>query len=290
MGDGHVVGKIRYHLDRLQPGERYPAQPGHTQPEDQSSHGQLRPEDFQTSDPDVGSFRLDWRWNNEDSAGNPIHLALILLTGIAVVLFYATGRFKDRDVLWYSLAAILSSLLFVLSAHYDDYGVRFQLPLILIWAPVFGTSISRFSEKWLAPLAIFFLLVISLPYVLFNSTRPLIGATNDPEPYAIHPLPGMGTTKSSSIFHADPQTLLFVNAPDLSQPYMEITNDIRNSGWAGGVAIAARPGIHFLVVVESPSERDWWNRFIIRASWSATLTPVSNPAQSSAPFAVGEHA
>ena len=32
---------------------------------------------FQASDPDVSSFRLDWRWNNEDSAGSPIHLFLI---------------------------------------------------------------------------------------------------------------------------------------------------------------------------------------------------------------------
>ena len=29
---------------------------------------------FRASDPDVSSFRLDWRWNNEDSAGSPIHL------------------------------------------------------------------------------------------------------------------------------------------------------------------------------------------------------------------------
>ena len=185
---------------------------------------------FSASDPEVGSFHLDWRWNNEDSAGSPIHLFLILLIGIAVVLFYATGRLKYRDVLWYGLAAIFSFILFVVSAHYDDYGVRFQLPLILIWAPVFGMSISRLGEKWMAPVAIVILVVISLPYVIFNSTRPLIATRNAPEPFAIHPLPGMGTTKSSSIFYADQRTLLFVNAPDLSKPYMEITNDIRNSG------------------------------------------------------------
>jgi hypothetical protein len=66
--------------------------------------------------------------------------------------------------------------------------------------------------------------------VFFNSTRPLIAMKNVAEPIAIHPLPGLGETKSSSIFYADMQTLLFVNAPDYSKPYMEITNDIRNSG------------------------------------------------------------
>jgi hypothetical protein len=185
---------------------------------------------FHASDSDVINFRLDWRWNNEDSAGNPIHIFLILVIVAAVILQYALGRLKERHLLWYSMAAFFSFIIFVLAAHYDDYGVRFQLPLILVWAPAFGILITRLGEKWLAPLAILFLFIFSLPYVFFNSTRPLIATKNDPEQFAIHPLPGMGTTKSSSIFYADSQTLLFANAPDLSKPYMEITNDIRNSG------------------------------------------------------------
>jgi hypothetical protein len=185
---------------------------------------------FRTSDPDVSNFRLDWRWNNEDSAGSPLHLLLIMLIGAAVILQFAMGRLKERALLWYSLAATFSFIIFVLAAHYDDYGVRFQLPLILIWAPAFGSVITRLGNKWLAPLVILFFIVVSLPYVLFNSTRPLIALKNDPELFAIHPLPGTGTTKSSSILYADQQTLLFTNAPDLSKPYMEITNDIRNSG------------------------------------------------------------
>jgi hypothetical protein len=185
---------------------------------------------FQASDPEVGSFLLDWRWNNEDSAGSPIHLILILVTGGAIILLFAIGRIKKRDLIWYSLAAFFSFIIFVLATHYDNYGVRFQLPLFLVWAPVFGSVISHISEKWLAPTALAILFVISLPYVFFNSTRPLIAMKNAAEPFAIHPLPGLGETKSSSIFYADMQTLLFVNAPDYSKPYMEITNDIRNSG------------------------------------------------------------
>jgi hypothetical protein len=185
---------------------------------------------FQASDPEVGSFLLDWRWNNEDSAGSPIHLILILVTGGAIILLFAIGRIKKRDLIWYSLAAFFSFIIFVLATHYDNYGVRFQLPLFLVWAPVFGSVISHISERWLAPTVLAILFVISLPYVFFNSTRPLIAMKNVAEPIAIHPLPGLGETKSSSIFYADMQTLLFVNAPDYSKPYMEITNDIRNSG------------------------------------------------------------
>jgi hypothetical protein len=147
-----------------------------------------------------------------------------------VTILYATRRVKQRDLLWYSLAAFLSFITFALSAHYDDYGVRFQLPLLLVWAPVFGALIFRLGERWLAPLVIIFFLVISLPYVFFNSTRPLIALKNDPEPYAIHPLPATGKTKSSSIFFAEPRDLLFINAPDWNMPMMEAAHDIRESG------------------------------------------------------------
>ena len=185
---------------------------------------------FQASDPDAGSFKLDWRWNNEDSAGSPLHLFIIILSAAGVIVLFVMGRLKEHHLLWYSLAAFFSFIFFVLAAHYDDYGVRFQLPLIVIWAPVFGSMLTRLGEKWLAPLVILTFFIISLPYVFFNSTRPLIAMKNDPEPYAIHPLPAMGTTKSSSIFYADQRTLLFINAHDINKPLMEATHDIRHSG------------------------------------------------------------
>lgn len=185
---------------------------------------------FQASDPDVGSFKLDWRWNNEDSAGSPIHLLLIILSAAGMIVLLAMGRLKERHLLWYSLAAFFSFIIFVLAAHYDDYGVRFQLPLLIIWAPVIGSMITRLGEKWLAPMALVFLFAISLPYVFFNTTRPLIAMKNQPEPFAIHPLPMLGKTKSSSIFYADQRSLLFINLPDLNNPLMEAAHDVRDSG------------------------------------------------------------
>ena len=90
--------------------------------------------------------------------------------------------------------------------------------------------ISRWGKKWLAPAFIAILVVYSLPYVFFNTTRPIIAMKNIPEPFAIHPLPAMGETKSSSIFYANQRTLLFINAPDYETPYMQAAHDIRNSG------------------------------------------------------------
>jgi hypothetical protein len=185
---------------------------------------------FSSSDPNVGSFTLNWAWNNEDLAGNPIHLLIIILCIFAVIILYAVGRIKRRELLWYSLAACLTAIFFILSAHYDNYGVRFQLPMLIVWGPVFGAIIFYLGSKWLAPLAIVFFIVISIPYVLFNTTRPLIALKNESEPYAIHPLPATGTTKASSIFYSDTRDLLFINAPDWNTPLMEAAHDIRESG------------------------------------------------------------
>ncbi len=185
---------------------------------------------FAASDPNVSDFQLTWKWNHEDTAGNPIHLLLAIATLIAVIILAALGRLRDRNLLWYSLAALSSFIFFVLITHFDQYGVRYQLPLVIIWAPAFAAVIATLGERWLAPLAVVFFLVVSLPYVFFNSTRPLIALKNSPEPYAMHPLPGTGTTHSSSIFAADQPTLLFANWPELKDPYVQVTHDIRASG------------------------------------------------------------
>ena len=185
---------------------------------------------FQTSDPDVVNFQLSWRWNHEDIAGNPIHLILVLILIPVIFLLLVFKRIKRQPLLWYTLAALSSFIVFSLVSHFDQYGVRYQLPLMVIWAPAIGFVISSLSERWLAPLAIVGFFLISIPYVFFNSTRPLIAIKNSPEPYAIHSLPGTGNTISSSIFFADQPTLLFANWPDLRNPYGEITHDIRDSG------------------------------------------------------------
>jgi Dolichyl-phosphate-mannose-protein mannosyltransferase len=185
---------------------------------------------FQATDPDVGSFQLDWRWNNEEMAGSPIHLILIVLAIISVIVLSLVGKLNDRQLVWYSLAAFFSFIFYVLIAHYDQTGVRYQLPLFVIWSPVLGLLLCRLSEKWFAPLAIFIFFVISLPYTFFNTTRPLIAARNDREPFAIHPLPAMGTTKSSSIFFADARQLLFINISDMADPLTQSAHDVREIG------------------------------------------------------------
>jgi hypothetical protein len=185
---------------------------------------------FQSTDPNVNNFQLIWKWNHEDTAGNPIHTILVIIAIAVIILLVIRGRIKNRNMIWYLLATVFSFLFFVLITHFDQYGVRYQLPLLILWAPIFGVVVSYLGERWLAPIAIICFVLVSMPYVFFNSPRPLIAMKNSPEPLAIHTVRGLGNTQTSSILLADQSTLLFANWSGLKKPFMELTHDIQNSG------------------------------------------------------------
>ena len=185
---------------------------------------------FLSVDPIAGKFQLMWRWNHEDIAGNPIQLVLVTVVFGSILFTAIRRKGNEPNRVWYALAVIFSFLLFVLVTHFDQFGVRYQLPLLVISAPLVGLVISRVNERRLAPLAIIFFVVISLPYVFFNSTRPLIAMKAGPEPFAIPVLPGLGNTRSSSIFFANPTDLLFANWPEMEKPYVESVQAILTSG------------------------------------------------------------
>jgi hypothetical protein len=110
-------------------------------------------------------------------------------------------------------------------------GVRQQI-MVCGWKKFTASlhHIGWFLSLTLATLAIIFFVMISLPYVLFNSTRPLIAMKVGPEPFAIPVLPGLGNTRASRIFFANPQDLLFANSPEMGKPYVESTQAIRAAG------------------------------------------------------------
>lgn len=185
---------------------------------------------FKASVPEVKNFQLVWAWNHEDLAGNPLHMFLIPVTIIGLLVLAGFGRVRNLNLLWYSLVVIGSFLVLTLVIHFDQYGVRYQVPFFISWAPVFGVFISKLEERHLAPLAAFLFLLIALPWVFFNTTRPLIAIKKSPEKYAIHPLPFIGSTMTSSILEAGPETILFANWAYLRKPYIALAQAVVKSG------------------------------------------------------------
>ena len=152
-------------------------------------------------------FQLVWSWNNEDLAGNPIHVLLILAALlVAGWLFRRWQSDASRRLLRsYTVASLMSCVVFSWFAAFGVYGVRYQISLFVVLAPLVGIAFSEVvSRRWIMVLASA-LIVISIPWILFNQTRPLIG--------------WRPRTTVNSVLGETRQVLLFANWPKLRQPY-----------------------------------------------------------------------
>jgi 4-amino-4-deoxy-L-arabinose transferase-like glycosyltransferase len=117
-------------------------------------------------------FRLASVWNFEDLAGNPVHV--LLVPASLLVLWIRRRQNLGQIVSWYALVAVVSFATMAVVVHSDPWGVRFQTPFFIVWAPVLGVSASALGRRTAAAVAIL-LVLASLPWVLFNRTRPMIG-------------------------------------------------------------------------------------------------------------------
>jgi hypothetical protein len=176
------------------------------------------------ADPNGYVFDLEWGWNHEDLAGNPIHFTLILLTGVLLLLFHK--KVPDKWVIWYSFVLLGSFVLLATFTRYDLYGVRYQLPFLVASAPVFAAVVGLCRKKWLAPVLVIILLVSAFPWILFNRTRPLIAMRPTPDPYSIPCLAGCTTP---SILANPPTEIVFGNLYEYHEGYLAVREELMTS-------------------------------------------------------------
>jgi hypothetical protein len=130
-----------------------------------------------------------------------------------------------KEYLWIFLA---SFLLFAVVVQASPFSIRLQLPLLILGAPAIGTALSRLKIERLYGILLIGLLAMSIPWVLFNSTRPIIAMQRGPEPWAIPCT--FGCTRTGSIFFRSRENLIFANWPDLQEPVTTIAERIESSG------------------------------------------------------------
>jgi len=135
-----------------------------------------------------------WSWNHEDWAGNPIHMIVAIL---AFFLFAYLFFHLDKLPKHYGLLTLASGLVFSVFITLDAWGARYHIPVFALWAPVIGLIIERVSPWKLFPISIGFFLLIALPYVLLNQTRPVVG--------------WRPRTAIESVFQEPAQDILFAN-------------------------------------------------------------------------------
>jgi hypothetical protein len=175
---------------------------------------------------EVEQFELVWAWNQEDFAGNPVHLTSLVLL---ILLFPLLRRRINSSFLQeYLLAFVASFLLFAIVVQTGRFSTRLQLPILIFGAPAIGTALSRLKTERLYNILLVGLLSMSIPWVLFNSSRPIIAMRKGPEPWAIPCT--FGCTRTGSIFFRSREDLVFANWPELQEPVTAIAEKVANSG------------------------------------------------------------
>ena len=133
----------------------------------------IDPNDPRTTWPRT-EFRVARLSNHEDLAGNPLHLVLIL--ACLPVLFLR--RRNNNDSRYYSACLLAAFLLFSIYLKWQPWHSRLQLSLFVLWSPVIGLLLSEIHYRRLANGIMVILIAGAIPWLVYNSSRPLIGDRN----------------------------------------------------------------------------------------------------------------
>ncbi len=109
---------------------------------------------------------------NEDSSGNLLHF--VLLAAAASGLIFRRKRIsKEETAIWVSM--FLGVILFNVLLKWQPWGTRLQAPLFMLGSVLIGSFIDEIGGKsWLNLIVMGLLLIFSLPFLLLNTTRPLL--------------------------------------------------------------------------------------------------------------------
>jgi 4-amino-4-deoxy-L-arabinose transferase-like glycosyltransferase len=112
----------------------------------------------------------------EETAGNPIHFWILLLTAVVCLSHHNLRR--NKYLVSYLATALCSFLLFCLLIKWQIWHSRLHLPFFVLISPFIGIVGSNLSYKKSANFFMLFLLLFSLLYVFYNDSRPLLGEKN----------------------------------------------------------------------------------------------------------------
>jgi len=133
---------------------------------------------------------LSW---HEDRASNPWHFTIILISLLLLL------RFRDKVSRLYAICLIAGFLLFCLLLKWQPWHSRLHLPLLTLAIPLSIVVLSRFIHQRILQLILVSFIILALPPLLANVSRPLLG--------------------QDSIFTKDRISQYFTNQPELEIPY-----------------------------------------------------------------------
>jgi 4-amino-4-deoxy-L-arabinose transferase-like glycosyltransferase len=143
---------------------------------------------------------------NENNATNPIHFGLIFAT---IMLILNNPKLKKNSiVILYLTATISTFLLLCLLLKFQPWHSRHHLTIFVLFAPLFGLTISQLSNSKIANYIVVILIFMSLPWIFNNKFRPLLGESN--------------------IFNSSRNELYFTSRPNIEFPYYQAVDFVKS--------------------------------------------------------------
>ena len=146
---------------------------------------------------------------HEDTVGNPFHVLLIISSIITVC---CSKKLQSKQhVLQYLFAIVMAFILFCLYLKWQPWQNRLLLPLFILWSPIIALVMAEIKQLWATHSILIIICVIALPYLLYNSSRPIIP-----------------TRHTNSIFTSERNSQYFNNRPELMPTYLEIVYKLKS--------------------------------------------------------------
>lgn len=161
-----------------------------------------------------------WQIFNEDRAGNPLHVLLILAALIAVPFW----RKRPALLGGYALMLIVGFLLFSGLLKWQVWGTRLQLPWFLLAAPMVGVFLDRWP-RLLNGLINVVLLLAAIFWIGNISTRPIF-PSDARHPLAVSFYIGSDNINYRSIFSTPRREQYFAAKSELYAPSQEAADQL----------------------------------------------------------------
>jgi 4-amino-4-deoxy-L-arabinose transferase-like glycosyltransferase len=138
---------------------------------------------------------------DENFMGNPVHLGLLFVTLVIVIV---SPSLRRSILLLYASGLVVAFVAFCAALRWQPYHTRLHLTLFVLWSAVIGTVLERKWRRWMTTSVGFVLLLLAVPAVVSNRSRPLLA-----------------TAEGISVVGSARNSLYFRNRPALFQPYSE---------------------------------------------------------------------
>lgn len=180
----------------------------------------------------INSYRVPGVSFDENTAGNPLHLFIVL----AAIIGFSLNRDlrKNKEVISYLFAVIGGFLMLCLMLKLQPYQSRHHLSLFVLFSAFVGLVFSKILNRHLITVLAVILIVTSLPFAFENKFRPILAENN--------------------IFNTPRSELYFTNRPHIANSYLGAINFLKTQNCTNiGLSLGGEA---------NPSHLDWEYPFL----------------------------